>query len=93
MEKQRLLKRIEKLEARNQKLASENRELKAELDTANAVFDIVKQSYVEYVNGIEELKILKEKYKDAIKAAKQEKKKVKCEFSTWFKEVRKAAAV
>lgn len=93
MEKQRLLKRIEKLEARNQKLASENRELKAELDTANAVFDIVKQSYVEYVNGIEELKILKEKYKDAIKAAKQEKKKVKGEFSTWFKEVRKAAAV
>lgn len=92
MEKQRLLKKIERLEAREKALVSENRALKAELDKANAVFNIVKKQYVNYMQGIEEFKILKAKYKDAIKAAKKEKKKVRSEFMKWIKMVRKTAA-
>ena len=92
MEKQRLLKKIERLEAREKALVSENRALKAELDKANAVFDTIKKSYVEYMQGIEDLKILKAKYKDAIKAANKEKKKVRSEFMKWIKMVRKTAA-
>lgn len=85
----RLLNKIQKLEAREKKLIAENRALKAELDTANAVFEITRKQYCEYKQGVEDLNVLRGKYKEAIKAAKKEKKKIRSEFMAWIKTIRK----
>lgn len=84
----KLLNRIQKLEAREKKLVAENRQLRLEVSQANAVFEITKKAYFNYMQGIEDLKILKEKYKKAIKDVKEEKKKIRNEFREYLRKIR-----
>lgn len=84
----KLLNRIQKLEAQNKKLIAENRQLRLEVSQANAVFDITKKAYCNYMQGIDDLKILKGNYKNAIKEVKKEKKKIRDTFREYLRKLR-----
>lgn len=82
-------KRIEELEAREKALIAENRLLKQEVDAAHKSFEVMKQTYAEYKQGIEETKKLKERYNDALAEVCKMKKQYKEQFEALMDDFRK----